>query len=110
PGFQVGDVILAAIGLQGANVAPAEGERLYRRVVGQVASLPGIAGASLVEVPPLSGFARSEPIHVEGREHEEPDLDSNVVGPDYFRILKIPLLRGRTFTDQDSPANPRVVV
>jgi putative ABC transport system permease protein len=32
------------------------------------------------------------------------------VSPDYFRVMRIPLLRGRFFSEQDSPSNPNVTV
>jgi putative ABC transport system permease protein len=32
------------------------------------------------------------------------------VSPDYFRVMRIPLLRGRFFSEQDSPSNPKVAV
>ena len=32
------------------------------------------------------------------------------VSPDYFRVMRIPLLRGRFFSDQDSPSNPNVAI
>src|SRR4029077_16211182 len=38
------------------------------------------------------------------------DADLRVATPDYFRTMKIPLLRGRTFTDQDRPDTQAVTV
>ncbi|HTQ57969.1 MAG TPA: ABC transporter permease [Bryobacteraceae bacterium] len=36
--------------------------------------------------------------------------DYATVSPDYFRVMRIPLLRGRFFSDQDSPSNPNVAI
>jgi putative ABC transport system permease protein len=36
--------------------------------------------------------------------------DYATVSPDYFRVMRIPLLRGRFFSRQDSPRNPKVAI
>ncbi len=36
--------------------------------------------------------------------------DYATVSPDYFRVMRIPLLRGRFFSEQDSPSNPNAAI
>jgi putative ABC transport system permease protein len=36
--------------------------------------------------------------------------DYATVSPDYFHVMRIPLLRGRFFSEQDSPSNPNVAI
>jgi putative ABC transport system permease protein len=36
--------------------------------------------------------------------------DYATVSSDYFRVMRIPLLRGRLFSEQDSPSNPKVAI
>jgi putative ABC transport system permease protein len=36
--------------------------------------------------------------------------DYATVSPDYFRVMRIPLLRGRFFSEQDSPSDPNVAI
>jgi putative ABC transport system permease protein len=63
----------------------------------------------------LSALPQSATLSVEGR----PPLERNVrnapvaydsITPDFFRTLRIPLLRGRLFTEADGAPAPRVVV
>jgi putative ABC transport system permease protein len=36
--------------------------------------------------------------------------DYATVSPEYFRVMRIPLLRGRFFQEQDAPSNPKVAI
>ena len=36
--------------------------------------------------------------------------DYSTVSPEYFRVMRIPLMRGRFFSQQDSPSNPKVAI
>ncbi len=36
--------------------------------------------------------------------------DYATVSPDYFRVMRIPLLRGRFFSERDSPSDPNVAI
>src|SRR4030095_6158871 len=51
---------------------------------------------------------------IEGREPAEagtrPEADYNTITPDYFKVLRIPLQKGRQFTAQDVKDAPRVII
>lgn len=76
----------------------------YRRVIEKVRAVPGILSVGMVSNVPLS---HTEPakVRVEGgpslSDSESPSADVFWASPDYFRVLRIPLKRGRFFTDQD---------
>jgi putative ABC transport system permease protein len=77
----------------------------YRNVLDQVHAFPGTSGAALVNTLPLGGRVSKRSFDVEN--HEVPGGDGvplfwlNVVTPEYFRVMGIPLLSGRAFTDSD---------
>ncbi|MES1195025.1 MAG: ABC transporter permease, partial [Opitutus sp.] len=76
----------------------------YERVLAEVRREPGVASVSLNSSAPLSGIALRYPFWVEGRPVEEGNADEavfNSIGNDYFATLRIPLQRGRVFTDAD---------
>jgi putative ABC transport system permease protein len=99
--------------------APARfsGERLpifYQQLLERVRALPGVQSAVLARNLPMSGTDPSMPIAIEGT----PPPPSRVpivtrfraIGPDYFRGLQTPILRGREFSDHDTAAAPRVAI
>jgi predicted permease len=68
---------------------------------------------SASRVPAIAGNASSSNITVEGftpANEDASDTSFNVVGPDYFRTMGIPLVTGREFTDRDTVRAPRVAV
>ncbi|MHB8487351.1 MAG: ADOP family duplicated permease [Candidatus Acidiferrales bacterium] len=78
----------------------------YNSLIARTRALPGVEDAALTNVLPLSGLMGAYAADVEGhpRNPSEPApvLWESVVTPDYFRIMGIPLLRGRLFTSADS--------
>jgi putative ABC transport system permease protein len=84
-----------------------------KAVIDKVRVLPGIQSAAVSSNGPLmggwqTGFWREE----NGRPQPSDMLNSDleVIGGDYFSTLKVPLLRGRTFTERDTKNSPRVVI
>ena len=82
--------------------------RRYQQLLQQVAQVPGvIAVAANGDLP----FVGQKPWYrrgfaIEGQSSDEekqnPLVNYQAVSPDYFRVMQIPLLRGRTFTDRDT--------
>ncbi|HJU55738.1 MAG TPA: FtsX-like permease family protein, partial [Pyrinomonadaceae bacterium] len=87
----------------------------YRQLVERVKALPGVEAVGAVSHLPLTGAEELDGFEVEGR--PSPDSGENVqtadfrvVTTDYFSAMKIPLLRGRSFTEQDTAEAPGVIV
>lgn len=75
--------------------------------------LPGVRDAALAYGLPLTASSFGRPVEVEGAlpaDGEIPVINGNVVLGNYFRTMGIPLLRGRGFTDADTPNAPPVMV
>jgi putative ABC transport system permease protein len=86
----------------------------YRSVVDQAKSSPGVSGAALVNTLPLGGRVSKRSLEIEGftgsAEQVLPLFWLDVVTPEYFRVMGIPLLSGRWFTDADESGNAAVAV
>jgi len=84
------------------------------RIVERVQALPGVVSAALVNRLPLAGGTQAWGVQFEEADSGRPmpggdiQVDSRPVTPDYFRTLQIPLRAGRTFTEADDDAAPRV--
>jgi putative ABC transport system permease protein len=86
--------------------------QLLLNVLDRVRSIPGVEVASLLGGGlPLRGDLRTVDFQIPGRVlPRNSDIDLNQVSPDYFKAIKVPLLRGRGFSDGDTEASPPVVI
>jgi predicted permease len=85
---------------------------LLRDLLAAVREIPGVETAALVGGGlPLRGDVRTTALAIPGRDLPPGEaLDFNQVSPDYFRTLRVPLLAGRFFGDDDGEASAPVVV
>src|SRR5262245_27404777 len=81
----------------------------YQELLEKLRALPGVQTASIASRIPLDGRDNEMSFLIEGQPEPAPGKDLNmdvqVVAPDYFRALGIPVLRGRGFTEQDNRAH-----
>jgi predicted permease len=110
PGFEPDRLLTLKIDLPRGYNAPAFQEQLLARA----ATLPGVEAASVATTTPLSSSASSYRMTVEGRPPQSGEEGQAIgvhdVGPAYFKTLRIPLRRGRTFTPQDREGAQRVAI
>lgn len=107
PGFRTESIVTARITPNDQFCADfGRCSNFYNSLIARTRALPGVEDTALTNVLPLSGLMGAYAADVEGhpRNPSEPApvLWESVVTPDYFRIMGIPLLRGRLFTSADS--------
>ena len=114
PGFDERHVDVAQLDLSIGGYTEATGRVFLWELVERARALPGVESASVAVDLPLDGgrigFGR---IGVAGKKPPRGDAfraDWNVVEPGFFRTLKLPLLRGRDFSDGDTAASQRVAI
>ena len=87
-----------------------------RQVLERVRNVPGVDDVALIDWLPLSDHAQhAEPgVTIAGRSAvappERPTVLLDAVSPDYFRLMQIPIVRGRGVTQQDTETSSWVVV
>jgi len=113
PGFSTKGVLTAEIAWPQLDNAPSngyfpvtDGVRLTRGLIEKVGALPGMEAVGTINNFPIKGFSPDGSFEIAGRPtpadpHDVPDADYHVVTRDYFRALRIPLLRGRMFQASD---------
>jgi predicted permease len=86
--------------------------RLIGSALNELRGLPGIEAASIARVVPFNGDSRSTP-ELRADVSDQPirvRFHDNAVGPDYFKVMGIPILQGREFLSSDRKGVPAVVV
>jgi putative ABC transport system permease protein len=86
----------------------------FNQLEARIRSLPGVLSAGMNNCYPLAGGCNATIIWFRDRptvpEGTEPGVGVYTVSPDYFKTLKIPLLRGRWFRPADRQGAPKVVL
>lgn len=82
---------------------------LLERVLSHIEAVPGVQSATVSLCPPFAQCSRAS-LFMEGRNGVAATVGRHYVGPDHFRTLGIPLLRGRAITDADRLDRPLVAV
>jgi predicted permease len=113
PGFDTRNGLVLPINLGFGQYGEAEGRQFFRQVVERVASLAGVRSATLAAYVPISFVHGSHWVEIEGYErgeNESMQLKRNIVGPNYFETMRIPVLRGRGINDGDRETTRPVAV
>jgi len=115
PGFEAQNVLTMRVDLpRGKYDAPEKSANFFAELENRLAAVPGVETVGFVSELPLGGHPNDMPYTVEGRPTSGPndgyDDDFRRINRHYFDALKIPLLRGRNFTDQEVRQGAKVVI
>jgi predicted permease len=117
PGFKASNVLSMQTSLNWTKYKKDEDKRnFFHQVLERAGALPGVEAAAVsMSVPlnsdmgPMSGgvIVEGQPVHPG---EPTPQVDYEVASPDYFRVLGVPVLSGRSFFDSDTAQAPAVAV
>ncbi len=113
PGFDADRVVKAEFQLPSSRYPMnKEIQQFNARLLARALALPGVEAAAIAGNHPLdAGFTNS--FEVVGREAESrdwPEISVRRVSPGYFRVLHVPLVRGRLLSDSDDAQAAPVVL
>ncbi|PYS88537.1 MAG: hypothetical protein DMF64_20240 [Acidobacteria bacterium] len=115
PGFDTANILKVQISLpQAQYMDDPRSSNFYRQLQERIKALPGVQSVSGTTALPLGGGSSYTSFTIPGRPPLPPGefLFAEHIGifPDYFRTMRIPLLKGREFTPQDGHSTMPVVI
>lgn len=117
-GMQTGGVLTLKVALPGLRYNTNQKVMdFYLRLESSLRRLPGTRAVAITDSVPPGGWQgdfRFSDLHVQGKPPIPPGTGGTVAGrsvtSDYFRVLNIPIVRGRGFPDQDRTGDEREVI
>lgn len=122
PGFSLDNGILVEVDPSLVGYDEARSKELYRTLHERLTSIPGVEVASVAATVPFGSVSSGKRVR---RAEDLPGLagdgtdeietvsaTSNIIGADYFDALGVPVMRGRSFTRQEteSDSGPKVAI
>ena len=114
-GFDTAHTVVATLWTPPGSHTPRTFAALLDTALERLRALPDVEAASLASAIPLNPFLALSQTGAllrpdGGSRAVRVRYNSNAVGPDYFRIMGIPILQGRAFADSDRVGAPEVVI
>ncbi len=113
-GFEPARVMVMSLDLALNGYKQPQGEQFYSEMTERVSALPGVESVSLGAIVPLGGGGMRRSVKIEGYTPppDTPPLNfnMNIIAPNYFQTLGMPLVRGRDFGPQDREGSQKVVI
>jgi predicted permease len=109
PGFKYQNVAVVSVDLRGPQYSDATAEVFRKQMIEQLASLPGVRAVAQVSKVPLSPGRSQGTFRLPAQEQTH-EFDVNAVSPDYFAVLGLPIVRGRTFTRAELDRGARAAI
>ncbi len=115
PGFDTSNTLVASIDLTRAGYSDDKGLAFQRALWAKLRTSPEVQSAALTSYVPMGGTGGGHvrDIAIAGYEPAKGESLSTVtdsVGPEYFRTMRIPILQGREFSEQDASGSACVAI
>jgi predicted permease len=115
PGFQTANIQIASVDVSLAGYREQAAVELAARFKERLQTISGVESVAHARMIPLqgSGFGLGG-VRVPGAEGQGSDggidADWDIVSPEYFSTLNMPVVDGRSFRDSDRDGSPRVAI
>lgn len=114
-GFNPRGILTMSIALPAARYeAPNKIAQFCEQLIERVKAIPGVTATAVCSNAPFDTNEWDSSFHVTGAPADPPGREPvsamSIVSPDYFRVLEMPILRGRTFNSQDMAQRQLVMI
>jgi len=114
-GFHADGLLTFQVNLPPSRYDDDASRRAVARIVDEMRALPGANAAGAINFLPLQAFGVNGPFSIEGRPpigtpDRPPVVEYRTVTPGYFEAMRIPVRRGRAFTDRENERDQPVVI
>jgi putative ABC transport system permease protein len=114
PGFRTDRLFVASLNTSLLRYADAQTELFYKQLLDKTRLAPDVNSATLASSIPISMGASQLGVVPEGHQlelgQEAITIFDNVVSDNYFDLMRIPIVRGRSFAESDNKDAPAVAV
>ncbi|HKG23958.1 MAG TPA: FtsX-like permease family protein, partial [Blastocatellia bacterium] len=115
PGFDPNNLLTFRVTLPAAKYPePAQRIAFFRQATERIEALPGVKSVGAVSFLPFTGPGAATKFTIVGEPApeagQEPVTDVRVTDRNFFQTMNIPIVRGRTYTDQEASEERHVVV
>ncbi len=118
-GFDPADLVTFDVLAPAGKYGKSQNSRFYRHAIERVRRLPGVSAVSAIYLRPFEfgPIGSGAAVVLEGQSpsdrdaaRKNPTLNAEAVTPDYLSMMRIPVLRGRAFSEHDTEQSPPVVI
>ena len=115
PGFQASNLLTAELSVSSQKYNEGtQAAEFFERTLERVRALPGVESMGAASVLPLTGKDSTQVIAIEGATQSQKitsfQAQYRTVTAGYFSTMKIPLVEGRYFSEQDGADAPKVAI
>lgn len=115
PGFDAQNLVTLQLSLPQSRYSQNEQTvNFYKELSQRIQNLPGVESTAAIDMMPMSGSGGTINFMVEGRPApptgQYPEANGRTSSPGYFQTMRIPILKGRDFSEHDTAATPLVTI
>jgi predicted permease len=113
-GFEPDHIVDVALDIHEIGYEEAQGKEFFRAAQERLQALPGVVSVAQAFSIPMGVISSADRVIPDDHPPEPgrvaPSVGDNYVTPNYFETLRMPIKRGRAFTDADDEHAPKVAI